>query len=264
MRISWIIGICLVGYAHTMRAPCTCEKKGQIAMVFSDGPVQGTPNVLETLEDEQVQATFMFSTVNIDHTGVIDVIRKAIEDGHTVGLRTNPIYNFSEMSEEEVKEAISMEVDVMSEVTGEKIRYITINQPDMNDQVTLQIIDEMELILVNYNYDVYGTDDESDEMISRWKLKLKSLRPQSISYIILQHDQREVELCLVPELIGMARNAGFKFVNMDECLEGASMEGSGGSGDGEGGAIVVNREKKKSGAFAVITWMACLAGMLVL
>lgn len=263
MRIATLIGF-LVGVS-AMRAPSSCVNKGQVALVFSDGPVEATPDVMDALAADNVSATFMFSIVNIDHMGVVDVIRKAVEDGHTVGLRTNPIHNFSDMSEDEIKEAISMELEVLEQVSGQTIRYITINQPDVNDQTVLKTIDDLNLILINYNYDMYGMDDDPESMIDRWNLKLKSLSPQSTSYIVLQHDQRESELNIVPDVISSASVAGFSFVNMDECLDGATMEGNA-TADGDcAEGIDVNRlNKKKNAAFNPISGAIYLAPFIFL
>lgn len=250
MRIATVLG--LVAGVSALRAPSTCVNKGQVALVFSDGPVTATPEVMDALSADNVSATFMFSIVNIDHTGVVDVIRKAVSDGHTVGLRTNPIHDFSSMSEEEIKDAISMELEVLEQVSEQRIQYITVNQPDTNDQTVLKAIQDLGLILINYNYDMYGTDDDPDSMIDRWNLKLKSLSPQSTSYIVLQHDQRESELNIVPDVISSASSAGFTFVNMDECLDGATMEGTASSGDCNEGIDVNKMNSRKNSASAPI------------
>ncbi|KAI5132895.1 hypothetical protein NEAUS04_0416 [Nematocida ausubeli] len=254
----------MIGAVNCLRAPSQCAKPGQIALVFSDGPVQTSPELLQTLTDEGVPATFMFSTVNIDHGGVAEVIRQAVDDGHTVGLRTNPIYDFSEMSADEIKEAIVGELNVLDEVAGQKTKYIAINQPDVTNQTVLEIIDDLDLVLINYNYDMYGTDDDSDNMINRWKLKLKSVRPQSSSYIVLQHDQRESELGIVPDVVSMGSAAGYSFVNIDDCLSGVDMNGPGGSsGSGDDRSERTGVERKNSAASPLVL-LGCMAGALAL
>jgi len=248
--------------AFCLRAPSKCVNNGQIALVFSDGPVEGTTQVLGALDDESMKATFMCSTVNIDHPGVADVIKDMASSGHTVGLRTNPIYSFSDMDETSIKDAISGELEVLEEIVGEKVKYITVNQEDVNNQDVLQVIDDLGLVLINYNYDMYGLDDDREDMLKRWELKLKTVRPQNTSYIVLQHDQRESELEILPEVVSSGRERGFEFVNMEECLQGADM---GGDVDGGSGATIVSRNKaEKSGALAQATLAACFVGMLAL
>lgn len=250
-----------------LRAPSQCAKPGQIALVFSDGPVQTSPELIQTLSDQAIPATFMFSTVNIDHSGVADVIKQAVDDGHTVGLRTNPIYDFSEMEEDEIKEAIVCELNVLDEVSGQKTKYISINQPDVMNQTVLRVIDELDLVLINYNYDMYGTDDDPDDMTNRWKLKLKSVRPQSSSYIVLQHDERESELGIVPDVVDMGSAAGFSFVNIEDCLSGVSMDGPG-SSSGSSASSADRSERtgteRKNSAMSPLVLMGCLAGALAL
>ncbi|KAI5185650.1 peptidoglycan-N-acetylglucosamine deacetylase [Nematocida homosporus] len=246
-----------------MRAPCSCAEKGQIALVFSDGPVQATPEVLTTLANDNISATFMFSTVNIDHTGVTDVIKQTVEEGHTVGLRTNPIYDFSSMSEDDIREAITMELNVLNEVAGQQTKYITINQPDVNNQTVLKVIDELDLVLINYNYDMYGLDDDSEDILNRWRLKLSSVRPQSTSYIVLQHDQRESELQIVPDVVKYGSEAGFTFVNLDNCLDGVTMDNGSGN-DGEVGAVIEPVKNKKNSAAAPALALACLVALLAM
>ncbi|KAI5190239.1 hypothetical protein NEMIN01_0938 [Nematocida minor] len=257
----------LLGVANCLRAPSTCAQPGQIALVFSDGPVQTTPELVQTLSDQGIPATFMFSTVNIDHSGVSDVIRQAVDEGNTVGLRTNPIYNFSDMEEEEIREAIVCELNVLDEVSGQKTKYISINQPDVMNSTVLKVIDELDLVLINYNYDMYGTDDDCDDMLNRWKLKLKSVRPQSTSYIVLQHDQRESELGMVPDVVNMGDAAGFKFVNIDDCLSGVSMDGPAPSGGSAASCSSEPSERtgtNKNSSMSPLILMGCVAGLLAL
>lgn len=265
MRIGVVARIVsALGFASALRAPSSCVNKGQIALVFSDGPVDGTNDVLNTLSMEDVKATFMFSIVNIDHPGVADTIRQAVEEGHTVGLRTNPLYDFSDMSEEDIREAISMELSVLEEVAESKIKYISINQPDVNDQTVLQVIDELNLTLVNYNYNMYGTEDDAEDMLHRWNLKLKSVRPQSISYIVLQHDQKESELGIVPDVVADAQSSGFAFVNMDECLDGATMEGAAVSSSDDGGIRQSPKRKENSAAAVPVSALLGFAAFLAI
>ncbi|OAG30642.1 hypothetical protein NEIG_00154 [Nematocida sp. ERTm5] len=254
----------MMGVVNCLRAPSQCAKPGQIALVFSDGPVQSSPELLQTLSDESITATFMFSTVNIDHSGVADIIRQAVDDGHTVGLRTNPIYDFSEMDSEEIKEAIVGELNVLDELAGQKTKYIAINQPDVTNQTVLEVIDDLDLVLINYNYDMYGTDDDSEDMINRWKLKLKSVRPQSSSYIVLQHDQRESELGIVPDVVDMGSAAGYSFVNIDDCLSGVDMNGPAGSSGGSGDRTERTGTDRKNSAVSPLVLMGCMAGALAL
>lgn len=259
MNIFLIIS--LFGTVLCLRAPNKCTNPGQIALVFSDGPVKATPELIQTLTDESIPATFMFSTVNIDSSGVGEIIRQAVEDGHTVGLRTNPIYDFSEMSEDEIREAIVCELNVFDEVSGQKTKYISINQTDVMNGDVLKVIDELDLVLIDYNYDMYGTDSDPDSIISRWNLKLKSVRPQSTSYIVLQHDQRESELGILPDVVDMGAASGFTFVTIDDCLSGATMDG------GPSGASCEPTERtgvQKNSAISPVVLMGCLAGLLAL
>ena len=261
------LAVLLVAIASVgcQRAPNRCVNNGQIALVFSDGPVRGTPEVMEALQDENISATFMFSTVNLDHMGVTDIITDAIEGKHTVGLRTNPANDFSEMSEEDIRDCITREVEVMEGITNQRLKYITVNQDDVNNPVVLKTIKDLGLLMVNYNYDMYNLDTEADPMIDRWCRKLKVVPPKSASYIVLQHDQRESELGLLPDVVSNAHSAGFEFVNMDTCLDGAEMDGDPDDCDGEGAFIPTNRENSKtSGALGPVTATAiCLLGLLV-
>ncbi|KAI5180873.1 hypothetical protein NEOKW01_1114 [Nematocida sp. AWRm80] len=245
-----------------MKAPNQCVSKGMIALVFSDGPVESTDSVLNTLQTEGISATFMFSTVNIDISGVADVIRKAVSEGHTVGLRTNPAYSFSSMCEQDIRDAITMELNVLDQVTQQRTEYISVNQPDVKDQTVLQIIDELGLILIDYNYDMYGTSTDCDEMMERWDLKLRSMLPQQTSYIVLGHDQRESELRLIPDVVEAGCSAGFVFVNMDQCLNGATMEGDPCPFSNTANVVIERTElpKKKSAAFSLDTlgWTVAL------
>ncbi|KAH9385495.1 uncharacterized protein NEMAJ01_0391 [Nematocida major] len=257
----------LFGLAKCLRAPSQCSKPGQIALVFSDGPVETSPDLVQTLADQGIAATFMFSTVNIDHPGVSNVIRQAVDEGHTVGLRTNPIYDFSEMNETEIREAIVGELNVLDEVSGQKTKYISINQPDVMNQTVLQVIEDLDLILINYNYDMYGSsDDDQDDMLNRWKLKLKSVRPQSSSYIVLQHDQRESELGIVPEVVDMGSAAGYSFVNIEDCLSGVSMDGPAGAAGAGSSSDRSERTgtDRKNSAMSPILLMGCMSSIFFL
>ncbi|KAI5193211.1 peptidoglycan-N-acetylglucosamine deacetylase [Nematocida sp. AWRm77] len=258
--------MCALG-ALCYRAPSTCVKKGDVALVFSDGPVTGTPNLINTLGEDNIQATFMFSLANIENDKVQDVIRYALEEGHTVGLRVSVMHDFAGESEETVRDSIEKEVSVMEEVMGEKLRYISINQDDVSNQKVLKAINELDLVLINYNYDMYGTLDngECDQMVDNWARKLKTMSAEKASYIVLQHDQRESEIEIVPRIVGAGRDEGFRFVSMDECLAGADMgdENTAGHAGGADTGMVIEK-RKKSGALAPATIALGLLALLVL
>jgi peptidoglycan-N-acetylglucosamine deacetylase len=255
--MNWIFAALLLQGMLALRAPNTCVNKGQVALVFSDGPVPYSDEIVTVLAEEGITATFMFSVMNLDHSGVVERIKNAVDNGHTVGLRTHPEYQFNEMSESEIEDAIRMEVDTLKGITGQDVKYISINQDDAADQTVLGVIDGMGLVLVSYNYDMYGMDEDGDDMLKRWETKLNSIRPASISYIVLQHDQREEELGILPNVIGSAAQAGFTFVNMDDCLSGATMEGDSASGSTAG-------PRKKSSAAAPSFVILCLLPLLLL
>lgn len=60
------------------------NKKGTIYLTFDDGPKNGiTDVILDILKDEGVEATFF-----VTNSGPDDLIRRAYDEGHTIGLHT--------------------------------------------------------------------------------------------------------------------------------------------------------------------------------
>lgn len=215
-----LLSLLCLALARCSDVPDVCTSSGMIAINFTEGPVRGvTDKVLNTLEDLGVKATFMF-TVNQRATGNVgQLYRRAISEGHTVGLRLDPGMDktYSSLSQDEMEDNIDGEIDTIDGLTGEEVRYAS--TPLVNGQVSQGIystLTERGILPVGYTFCPYDYDDPVGEFESM----IDGSDPNHHSFIILMHDGMEGDTARLERMVGIGEEKGYRFVNMDECLQG--------------------------------------------
>ncbi|ADM12536.1 chitooligosaccharide deacetylase-like protein [Encephalitozoon intestinalis ATCC 50506] len=209
-----------LAFALCHEVPDVCTSSGMIAINFVDGPVRGvTDKVLNTLEELGVKATFSF-TVNQKAVGNVgQLYRRAVNEGHTVGLRVDPRMDegYQDMSQEALEDNIDREIDTIDGLSGTEVRYASV--PISNGEVSSElytILTQRGVLPLGYTFCPYDYDDP----IAEFEAMIEGSDPKHHSFIILMHDGQEGDTSRLEKMVEIGEKKGYTFTNMDECLRG--------------------------------------------
>lgn len=201
--------------------PDKCMESGVIALTFDDGPTAYTANVLDELEELDVKATFHFTVQNVARGGIADLMRRAAEEGHTVGLRVNPKRDYDTMDGNDISNDIKSQIKALESESDDKIKFARAPAPDgiVNDEVYNTFVKEG-IVQSGYTYCFYHEASDPDEAISQFSKILDTSSPQFESFIILLHEEMEKTFPLLKDIVQLGKKKGYQFVTMEECLKG--------------------------------------------
>lgn len=227
--------------------PNTCTSNGVIALTFDDGPTGHTSEVLDQLDELNVKATFHFTVQNIIRGNIADMMRRAVEEGHTVGLRVNPKRDYESMDKADIKNDIEGQIKVLQKETGEEIKFARAPVVDSNvNEDVYDVLTKEKIVQSGYTYCFYHDAQDADEAVSQLEKILETSSPQYESFIFLLHEEMEKTFPLLEDIVRLGNKKGYKFVTMDECLDGYKP------GDTISSAKKSDASNKKSGAEALM------------
>ncbi|MDR1594495.1 MAG: polysaccharide deacetylase family protein [Prevotellaceae bacterium] len=179
----------------------TKEKK--VVLTFDDGPSDCTEAILSTLEQEDIRAVFFFTGKNAaEHP---DIVRRAIQSGHSVGVHTqNHLLKFPFSGLKKVEKEISDSIVTLERITGQKISLF---RPPfgVTNPVIAKVIRDLRLSTIGWTVRSLDTKTKNGEYL----LKRISSR-MSAGAIILLHDI-PVTTGILQDLIAEIRKKGYRF-----------------------------------------------------
>jgi len=131
---------------RTLTAP---HKPGQLALTFDDGPNPAwTPRLLDVLAEHNVRATFFM--VGKFATGERELARRVSDAGHLVGNHTWSHPDLSRASDAQVLDELTRTNDILSEITGKRMRYF---RPPFGARrpYVLKLARQLDLVPVTWN-----------------------------------------------------------------------------------------------------------------
>ncbi|MBQ9138404.1 MAG: polysaccharide deacetylase family protein [Alistipes sp.] len=198
-------------YLRTLCRAATTERV--VALTFDDGPDPVmTPLVLDTLRQRGVKATFFLVGSKVAQHP--DIVRRIVEEGHTVGnhTHTHSAY-FPLRSRVRVEEELDMCHKAIFEATGLKPQLF---RPPFG--VTNPIIGRA---VRSRGYRTIGWSIRSlDTMSSRTRREVwqSVVRRLHTGGIILLHDRCDGAERLLAELIDVTLERGYRFESLDKML----------------------------------------------
>lgn len=187
-----------------------------IYLTFDDGPSKYTEELLDILKKYNVKATF-FVTSN----GSDDTIKRAYEEGHSIGLHTYS-HNYSKVYQS--VDAYFNDLNKISsrveKITGEKSMLIrfpggssnTVSK--FNPGIMTTLAKEVEVRGYKYfDWNVGSSDTSTSDSSKIANNVIKSLKKGS--NIVLQHDTNYSSVKAVSEIIEYGLNNGYVFAPLD-------------------------------------------------
>ena len=209
-----------------------------IALTYDDGPdPKMTPKLLELLKSLNVPATFFLQGINVKHFP--SLVREEFEGGYQIGNHTYDHPQLTKLSREKIKSQLESTDELITSVTGQKIRYM--RPPYGAENATVrEICKDMGYQIINWDVDTNDWQKRSSEKI------IDTIMSQAHDgSIILMHDRFEKGQPTILEatsaVVPALRAKGYTFVTVDEMLKQAREANAAGvpaDGNTSGGAVL--------------------------
>lgn len=201
--------------------PTKCVENGYIAITFDDGPTAHTEKVLDQLDELGVVATFHFTVQNIVRSNIAGLMRRAVAEGHTVGLRVNPGRNYDSMESDSIQKDIEGQIRVLTNETGEDIKFARAPAPDnMVNEDVYEALKKEKIIQSGYTFCFYHDAENSDQAVEQLEKIMETSSPSYESFIFLLHEEMEKSFPLLEDIVRLGKKHNYEFVTLDDCLKG--------------------------------------------
>ncbi|RSX50870.1 polysaccharide deacetylase family protein [Bifidobacterium callimiconis] len=212
-----------------------CSVQKCVALTFDDGPNEVSPQVVQTLQNEGVQATFFAvgqtvgagsdsgSDSSADDSAMSSTMSstmaKALATGSVIGDHTWNHTDLPSMSSADRAQQLVDTNRAVQSVTGQPVRLL---RPPHGafDEASRRTAVAMNLGLVDYDVDSY--DWKSLNALKTREKILAQVRPGSI---VLMHDIHQSTADALPDVIHDLRRLGFTLVTVPQLLDGYPAPG---------------------------------------
>lgn len=188
------------------------QEKKYIYLTFDEGYEAGyTPQLLNTLKENQVKATF-FITAHFVNTQP-DLVKQMIDEGHIIGNHTVNHKSMPELTEDKVKTEVMELHQVIQEKFNYEMKYIRPPKGEFSEN-TLQVTNQLgyTTVMWSFAYEDWNEDKQPDEEVSKKKI-LDNLHHGEI---MLLHGNSKTNTNILDAVIKEAKNEGYEFKSLDE------------------------------------------------
>ena len=188
-----------------------------MALTFDDGPYPPyTGRLLDVLKEKKIHATFFLV---VEQAGLHpDLVRRMVDEGHTVGLHAFRHRDFLKLTEEEKEKDLQQGKEILQSITGKEPNYWR-PPHGFRDSSVMKIASAKDLQVVNWSViprDWTGIDKQ--EIYNRVMDKAED------GAIVLLHDgdsplykaSRQATVDAVGPLIDSLREKGYHLVSLEE------------------------------------------------
>lgn len=187
-------------------------EKSYVYLTFDEGYEAGyTPQLLETLKQNDVKATF-FLTAHFLNTQE-NLVRQMIEEGHIVGNHTVNHKSMPDLTDEKVESEIMTFHKAMYEKIGYEMKYL---RPPMGEfsERTVAISNNLgyKTVMWSFAYDDWDENNQKGEEYAKTKI-LGNIHNGAI---ILLHGNSKDNVTVLDYCIKEIKNMGYEFKTLDE------------------------------------------------
>lgn len=190
--------------------PCVEEAERKVvSLTFDDGPDgKITPQILKVLKEKGVKATFFCIGEKMEAESVL--VREIVKQGHEIGNHTYTHCDLCCVNESQFMDEVVKTGEMILKCTGKPSIWL---RPPFGKIRKKDYLSDY--ILVGWSVDTLDwCSHGQDEILSRVKKQLKE------GGIILMHDQYELTLQTLPQMIDWVRSQGYDFVTLNELILG--------------------------------------------
>ena len=188
-----------------------------IHLSYDDGPSKYTSELLDVLDEFDVKVSFFFQGVNIG--GNEDLVKRAYEEGHSIGSHSYSHPNFTTLTKEEIISQIAKTDNLIESATGKKADWFRSPYGEINDFA----LDFIGKPVIHWNIDSQDWNDND----------AKQIRESILYYakdgaIVIMHDSYKATIEATRELIPILRKKGYQIVNLETLFKIRGLEAESG------------------------------------
>jgi len=200
---------------------------GRIALTFDDGPDRrNTPRVLDSLREHDLKATFFVVGRQVKKNP--GLLRRIVEEGHTIGNHTYDHADMSALSKEQMRQELRSTEEAVDDALG--YHYpMALMRPPYGDPYFggSHALPEFQMVVREQRlFPVMWTIDPSDylfggrpEDVVRGVVRTdKAGRKGKRDHVLLLHDTHRQTAEALPEIIDYYERSGRRFTDVDELL----------------------------------------------
>lgn len=190
---------------------CAVEKC--VALTFDDGPGPFTPQLLDTLKDKEVPATFFV----LGSLGMVDsnTVRRAVAEGHEVSNHTWSHPLLTHLTRPQAVKQVEDANAALKQITG--VRPTLFRPPYGGRNATLDGAIEHPTVLWSVDTNDWR-DQEPGKVLGEVK---RAVRPGSI---VLMHDIHASTVASIPAVVDYLKGEGYTLVTVSEMFSDTGME----------------------------------------
>lgn len=188
------------------------KESKKIYLTFDEGYEAGyTEKILDTLKDRKVTATF-FITAHYLNTNE-ELVKRMIEEGHTVGNHTVNHKSMPDLSEEQIKEEVMKLHQSLYEKMGYEMKYIRPPKGEYSEK-TLSVTNSLGYKTVMWSFAYMDWDEKKQN--GEEKAKQIIVDNFHNGEIMLLHGNSKDNMNVLSDVIQEAQNMGYEFKSLDE------------------------------------------------
>jgi peptidoglycan/xylan/chitin deacetylase (PgdA/CDA1 family) len=194
-------------YAESLRL-----KNREVVLTFDDGPVHGhSAKVLDALAAECVKATFFMLGINVAEAP--SLVRRAFEEGHSIGTHTFSHLHLDEASLEKAKQDIELGIEAVTEALGKgrspapffRAPYLGITK-DLEKFLYARGLMVWDIDVDSLDWSVDAPEKVIENTLAVLEKKGKG--------ILLMHDIKSQTARAMPVLLSELKRRGFRIVHV--------------------------------------------------
>lgn len=188
-----------------------------IHLSYDDGPSGLTAELLDILADHDVKVSFFFQGVNIAENE--DLVKRAYEEGHSIGSHSYGHPNFTTLTEEEILSQIERTDNLIESAAGIKADWFRSPYGEMND---------FALSLIGKPVIHWNIDSQDWNGFDAKQIKDSILYYARDGGIVLMHDTYETTIEATKVLIPELKKKGYQIVNLETFFKVKEVEAENG------------------------------------
>ena len=200
---------------------------GKIALTFDDGPdPRITPLILDTLSERQIKATFFVVGRQVEENP--GILRRIVDEGHTIGNHTYDHANMSYLSPQQMRLELQSTQRAVDKALGYHHQMVLMRPPygdpyfEGSDALPAfrRVVHQQQLFPVIWTIDSqdYLLGGNPEGVVRNVISQDEAGRRQDRDEVVLMHDVHPQDAQALPGIIDHFEGSGRKFVRVDELL----------------------------------------------
>ena len=189
----------------------SCKQKNHLAFTFDDGPSESTTPLLAELEKRKIKATFF--VVGGQVLQYPDVLLKAYQAGHQIGIHTWSHPYLTTLKNEQIVAEIMWTSNIIQEVLGFTPVYFRPPYGDVDNRVR-QVVAALGLTTIIWNKDTLDASDANANVSAAFQ----SWMQDQVGIISLEHDLTNQTAAKAPAAMDIVLQSSYQPVVMSVCL----------------------------------------------